>query len=137
VHTFCHNDGRDYFICMDGNCFRIEVIKAMWKSLSVPDIELQGPQEVVGMLEERKALVLGWGRCFLLQLIRKRTLSVIMTEGIFSFVWMATVVDDTKVQTILVYDTCWNCLLALLIDFHWDICGLWGIISKTEISLFR
>jgi hypothetical protein len=27
-----------------------------------------------------------------------------MTEGIFSFVWMATVVDDTKVQTILVYD---------------------------------
>jgi hypothetical protein len=40
----------------------------------------------------------------LLQLIRKRTLSVIMTEGIFSFVWMATVVDDTKVQTILVYD---------------------------------
>ncbi len=137
MHTFCHNDGRDYFICMDGNCFRTEVIKATWKSLSVPDIELQGPQEVVGMLEERKALVLGWGRCFLLQLIRKRTLSVIMTEGIFSFVWMATVVDDTKVQTILVYDTCWNCLLALLIGFHWDICGLWGIISKTEISLFR
>jgi hypothetical protein len=31
----------------------------MWKSLSVPDIELQGLQEVVGMLEERKALVLG------------------------------------------------------------------------------
>ncbi len=59
VHTFCHNDGRDYFICMDGNCFRTEVIKAMWKSLSVPDIELQGLQEVVGMLEERKALVLG------------------------------------------------------------------------------
>jgi hypothetical protein len=27
-------------------------------------------------------------------------------EGIFSFVWMATVVDDTKVQTILVYDMC-------------------------------
>jgi hypothetical protein len=44
---------------MDGNCFRTEVIKATWKSLSVPDIELQGPQEVVGMLEERKALVLG------------------------------------------------------------------------------
>lgn len=40
----------------------------------------------------------------MLQLIRKCTLSVIMTEGIFSFVWMTTVVDDTKVQTILVYD---------------------------------
>ncbi|CAK9251918.1 unnamed protein product [Sphagnum jensenii] len=38
---------------------RTEVIKAMWKSLSVPDIELQGLQEDVGMLEERKALVLG------------------------------------------------------------------------------
>ncbi len=47
------------FICIDGNCFRIEVIKAMWKSLSVPAIELQGLQEVVGMLEERKALMLG------------------------------------------------------------------------------
>jgi hypothetical protein len=51
--------------------------------LSVPDIELQGLQEDVGMLEERKALVLGWGRCFLLQLIRKHTLSVIILKAFF------------------------------------------------------
>jgi hypothetical protein len=31
----------------------------MWKSLSVPDMELQGLQEVIGMLEERKTLKLG------------------------------------------------------------------------------